>query len=416
MTLLKRNSVYYAQSKLPSSLVENRSVRTSLKTKCKRKASYLSALIDNEVHHYFSSDKALDAVLAVKKVKSIHTSIRDGKTFSGRSKRKARTVRFKLSKCIDEWLVQKRLEKVWTNKSEEDALRKIQLLYTWIPKGSDLESYHSSDLRQLANKIKNALLSKGLAAATVNKHLQLYGYIWKWLVRHGYSPINPFEGMSLKASRRAQEQRVAFTDEQALVVLNKSREASLGAISGMQKRDYYQWLTVIGMYSGMRLNEVCQLYLDDIHQHESIWCFKVTDEREDQRVKTPSSVRYVPIHPKILKAGLLEYTDTLKAQGHDRLMPELSFSRDGYGKNASRWFNERFLQAALCDELAECKAVYHSYRHTVADKMMKLGVDVSIAGAVLGHAQSGETYGRYGKGYSVQQLRQAIESISYEVS
>nr|WP_284143689.1 site-specific integrase [Vibrio alginolyticus] len=184
----------------------------------------------------------------------------------------------------------------------------------------------------------------------------------------------------------------------------------------MQKRDYYQWLTVIGMYSGMRLNEVCQLYLDDIHQHESIWCFKVTDEREDQRVKTPSSVRYVPIHPKILKAGLLEYTDTLKAQGHDRLMPELSFSRDGYGKNASRWFNERFLQAALCDELAECKAVYHSYRHTVADKMMKLGVDVSIAGAVLGHAQSGETYGRYGKGYSVQQLRQAIESISYEVS
>ncbi|CAM4101123.1 site-specific integrase [Vibrio neonatus] len=363
MTLLKRNSVYYAQSKLQSSLVENRSVRTSLKTKCKRKASYLSALIDNEVHHYFSSDEALDAVLAVEKIKSIHTSTRDGKTLSGRSKRKARTVRFKLSKCIDEWLVQKRLERVWTNKSEEDALRKIQLLYTWIPKASDLESYHSSDLRQLANKIKNALLSKGLAAATVNKHLQLYGYIWKWLVRHSYSPINPFERMSLKASRRAQEQRVA----QALVVLNKSREASFGAIRGMQKREYYQWLALIGMYSGMRLNEVCQLYLNDIHLHENIWCFKVTDEREDQRVKTPSSVRYVPIHPKILEADLLEYTDDLKAQGYERLMPELSFSRDGYGKNASRWFNERFLQTALCNELRGCKAVVrpHFPRHLI---------------------------------------------------
>ena len=44
---------------------------------------------------------------------------------------------------------------------------------------------------------------------------------------------------------------------------------------------------------------------------------------------------------------------------------------------------------------------------------MKSDVEIGIAKAVLGHADESETFGRYGKGYTVEQLKRAIDTLSY---
>ena len=51
--------------------------------------------------------------------------------------------------------------------------------------------------------------------------------------------------------------------------------------------NYKYWVPIISLYSGMRLNEICQLKVQDIKKDEktNIDYFFVTDDAEDQSVK-----------------------------------------------------------------------------------------------------------------------------------
>jgi len=60
---------------------------------------------------------------------------------------------------------------------------------------------------------------------------------------------------------------------------------------------------------------------------------------------------------------------------------------------------------------------FHSFRHTVADRLKQLGVAESFISELLGHS-SGDTmsYGRYGKQYKPGLLMaEAVEKISYKL-
>jgi len=74
------------------------------------------------------------------------------------------------------------------------------------------------------------------------------------------------------------------------------------------------WIPVICMFSGMRQNEIAQLYINDIVQEDGIWRFNITEYSEDKRVKSKAGHRMVPIHPVLLSLGILDYRRSLGAQ------------------------------------------------------------------------------------------------------
>ena len=96
----------------------------------------------------------------------------------------------------------------------------------------------------------------------------------------------------------------------------------------------------------MRSNEVAQLQLDDIETRDGIWCINVTpDGDNNRRLKNASSCRLVPLHNRLLGSGFLAFYEAQKQNGNSRLFPILTYSpQNGYGRNAGRWFNERFLK------------------------------------------------------------------------
>ncbi len=298
-----------------------------------------------------------------------------------------------------QWMQERLKEQTWTEKTTESIQSKFKMFFEWVKPDTDAAEFGHKQ----ANGVKGILLEKGQAVATTNKYLQVYGNFFGWCKRHGYVQANPFEGISLRETRRAQEQREAFSFEDVPIVLERAAEQSTKKNRPMQ---YYKWVPLIAAYSGLRLNEICQLYKDDVQEVDGALCFVINDKYEGQRLKTTAAARTIPVHQEILDAGFVEYIE-----GHDseRCFPELNWSRDGYGKNASRWFNERFMRVQFPDN----KCVFHSFRHTVADKMMKSDVEIGIAKAVLGHADESETFGRYGKGYTVEQLKRAIDTLSY---
>ncbi|WP_334668370.1 site-specific integrase [Klebsiella pneumoniae] len=163
-------------------------------------------------------------------------------------------------------------------------------------------------------------------------------------------------------------------------------------------KDWKRWIILIGRYSGMRQNEICQLYHNDVMKVDGVWCFRVDNLNPNQTFKTDSSRRFVPIHSQLLVLGLLDFINGRKG----RLFPELTLHLGSYGHYFSRWFT-RFRGKHGLPE-------YHSLRHYVATTFKQNGFPEQFASQVLGHSNATITYNRYGKGVDVSRL---VELVVY---
>lgn len=164
-------------------------------------------------------------------------------------------------------------------------------------------------------------------------------------------------------------------------------------------KDWKRWIILIGRYSGMRQNEICQLYHNDVMKVDGVWCFRVDNLNPNQTLKTDSSRRFVPINSQLLTLGLLDFIKERK--GH--LFPELTLHLGSYGHYFSRWFT-RFRGKHSLPE-------YHSLRHYAATTFKQNGFPEQFASQVLGHSNATITYNRYGKGIAVRMLVELIEVL-----
>lgn len=150
------------------------------------------------------------------------------------------------------------------------------------------------------------------------------------------------------------------------------------------------WLPLLGLYTGARINELAQLHLDDISEHDDVPVLSINDEG-DKRTKTPASSRKVPIHPRLIEAGFLEYHQLVRAEGWQRLFPELTRSnipKNGYGKEPGKFFTKyRRAQGVSLD--ADRKKVFHSFR-TTANSMLRFAeVPQERRERLIGHESEG---------------------------
>ncbi|WP_407575434.1 site-specific integrase [Raoultella terrigena] len=86
---------------------------------------------------------------------------------------------------------------------------------------------------------------------------------------------NPFEGMGVKETTAPMDRRPAYT-------LNDLKRLHI-ALHGV--KDWKCWIILIGRYSGMRQNEICQLYHNDIMKVDGIWCIRIDNLNSNQTLK-----------------------------------------------------------------------------------------------------------------------------------
>jgi integrase len=246
-----------------------------------------------------------------------------------------------------------------------------------------------------------------LSIRTVNTYLQTYGTLFGWAKRNGYVAENVFDGVTIKENKRTSEAgRDAYSPDQLRAILHELHTNERGLIN----KDYQKWGPLIAIYTGARLNEISQLQLDDIKQHNDIWCFDFNDEGDGKKLKTAASRRLVPVHSQLIDLGILEYVDRLRAVKKPRFFHELTLTaKEGYGRNLGRWVNEKLLTTL---DFKSKELVFHSFRHTMVTRLMHAGVEENIVKAVVGHTRQGVTQQHYFRqGYTVTQLRAAIEKF-----
>jgi integrase len=161
------------------------------------------------------------------------------------------------------------------------------------------------------------------------------------------------------------------------------------------------------MYGGLRINEVAQLELSDFSEVDGIPVMSINDKGEGKRLKNDNSRRTVPVHPELVRLGLLEHVEEQRKRGAKRLFPDFPQGRYGCGQAASKWFGHLRERLGLQHN-------FHSLRHTFATKLREADVSKEDIADLLGHSRGeGETAGRYMKAASARRLREALSKLSY---
>jgi integrase len=235
---------------------------------------------------------------------------------------------------------------------------------------------------------------------TLSKYLIRLSSLFKWAVRHGFTDRNYAEGLSVKRRVEASEERSTYSLEDIARML----AVEPFTIGPSATHPEHYWIPLIGLLSGMRLNEICQLYIADVVELDGIPCFDINEEK-DKMLKNRASRRIIPIHPQLLKLGFMKHVGSLKEASAERLWPNLARRRDGYGHTFSQWF-QRFNRANITDDP---RKVFHSFRHTLANALKQAGVAEALIAEILGHASTSITMGRYGKRFTPSVLLSALE-------
>ena len=260
-----------------------------------------------------------------------------------------------------------------------------------------------------------------ISTKTVNNILGYVSSFMEWCVINDLVEKNFFKGMKLKIDVRQQDERDRFTEEELKKIFQKHNYIEFTEVEKHKYSNY--WSPLISVFSGLRLNEICSLYLDNIIQVKcngrgKRWCFNILEEsdRPDKHLKTLSSRRIVPIHDILIDLDFIEFVELLKKRhtNRQRLFQELKYGEGSYIRNVSVFFNKRYLTLL---GLKTDKKNFHSIRHTVVDHLKQKGVEVSFINELVGHHHGNIDLDRYGKGYNSDIIyNKCVKKIHYETS
>lgn len=226
-----------------------------------------------------------------------------------------------------------------------------------------------------------------VSPATFNAYMEKLSALMDYAVRETIITASPAKGLSLKDPVSKKKKRDPFNQEQLEKIFNAPLYR--GCVDGnrgyskpgtAKPRNARFWAPIIGLWTGMRLNEICQLKTSDISVINGVTVIRVEeclddDEIADKRVKTEASIRIIPVHPMLKRIGFLDHVHDMKKKGKERLFPELRLDTRGlYSGDMSKWFS-RFLVGI---DAKTSKTSFHSFRHTFATAIRDLPIKAEV--------------------------------------
>lgn len=184
---------------------------------------------------------------------------------------------------------------------------------------------------------------------------------------------------------------------------------------------YCFWIPLLAAFTGARPGELCQLLVGDIHHQDGIPVIRITDEGPLQHLKNGVSRRTTPVHPQLLKIGLLDFLEMRRREGgkYHPLFPELSYTeKDGHARMASRWFSGQgakdpgYIQH--CDLRKGEGACLYSFRHTFINSLRSRGIQEVMIKLLVGHSVEEDVTIHYGNNFSLKQMADTVAEVRFD--
>ena len=271
--------------------------------------------------------------------------------------------------------------------------------------------YKNMSIQQILDSKPTATLN----IKTVNVTVEAIASLLEWCIREGHlssNTQNPAKNLQIKDTRKAIELREPFSMADLTQIFNHKNFANGGF-----KNPAYFWIPLIALYTGMRLEEISQLYCNDIKNIDGIWIFNINELNKngdtlDKSVKNSNAVRIVPIHKALKDLGFLDYHKQIESQNNIRLFPELNKNSEvsKYGKQPGKRFK------AVVDSALENtgKKSFHSLRHTFADFYKQKGWQTDFFRQLYGHDNPALATKQYGSNFPAKLLyEEVISKLDY---
>jgi len=262
-----------------------------------------------------------------------------------------------------------------------------------------------------------------ISDSTFNTYMHKFHALMEYAVNESFMPMHQAKNLTVKSVMRAKERRNPFNNDQltkifsSAIYTERREEALAYNPNGTDPKIYAKfWVPLISLWTGMRLNEICQLDLSDIKLIDGVQTIIIreTDDdgnQTDKKVKTKSGVRWIPIHHTLIKMGLLNYIASIEAAGETKVFPDLKKDDRGYfSSTLSKWFARHLKKLGA----KTARTNFHSLRHTFRDAVKKANISKDYI-QELGGWSSGTTDEIYGSSMAnMKELDIAIQKITYD--
>ncbi|WP_243899829.1 tyrosine-type recombinase/integrase [Pseudomonas asiatica] len=258
--------------------------------------------------------------------------------------------------------------------------------------GLDLRNHTRADLVEFRER-----LSEGRMPSTVNKLIVKLSAVFTWAVENGH--LSKTYDKKLKLTKGIESTRKAFSQPQVRKLMDYA--------NGLPEASWKRWLLSLGIITGGRLKEICQLTPGDVVTMKSgLIAIHINEAGEGKSIKNKRSERLLPLTDGAYGfdlAAFLRYVDMTRCGGSE------SLAQIGY-RPSGEWVNQHAIPAAL-EGTYERGLVFHSLRHSLASLMQAKGVPVTHAQAVMGHASGTVTFDTYGSSVPVETLAELLKGL-----
>jgi integrase len=265
-----------------------------------------------------------------------------------------------------------------------------------MPAMSDITAQRVQHYADTIRKLpKNYSLSSGKDMAlrgsptpidvkTRNFHFATIKDFFQWAQSQHYD-LEPnlgtiFGPLKTKSGRR----RVPFTRDD-LHALFHSEQYKLGTFT--RSSDF--WIPLLGLFTGAREAELCQLHVADVYRDEatSLWVI----EQHDKTLKSgEQNVRKIPVHSQLVRLGFVEFVELARSSGGVRLFADEERNSQGEFSAFSKRFN-RYKQSVGVGSNDKTRKDFHSFRHNVSTFLVDHACPDYVINSITGHSQSDQS-------------------------
>ncbi len=269
---------------------------------------------------------------------------------------------------------------------KNSSYRKKQTYIEHFIKWTSNRDITKIDKKIVGEYITSIINKNNPAPATISNIVSNVGSLFSWAEGRGYITFNPFYNLKLPKKNKVSQGRKPWSYENIMTYL-QSEKVGINEFNA----------TAVSLYSGMRLDEICNIQKTNISEN----CFKVLEG------KTEASKRKIPIHPVIgpLVERLLDSSvDEFLIKG---------IKSGGYDNKRSWNFQKKLSRTRKKTGMPE-GVVFHSLRNTFATQMENLEIPINHISHLMGHKDRNMALDIYSAGPKIELLAESINKLTYE--
>lgn len=240
--------------------------------------------------------------------------------------------------------------------------------------------------RPMASTWSDGLIRAGKSKVYAANCVSHVAQLFEALVRKEVVAVNPIKGLIVvkkkekAALRSAGHEWEAFDEAQLQRIFDPANLAKT-------RKDHVRWGALIALYTGARVGEIAQIFLRDFIVENGAQCVLIHADSDGQNIKTgEDGERKIPLHPDLIRLGLWNRVQALRASGAERLFPDMRIdSAAGKGNAISKGFSYYLSSLGITARREHGIVGMHSLRKTVIQTLQGSSLPDERRRALVGH-------------------------------